>query len=98
MDPNTPDITLAQIIGWVTALITSALILFKLDMTDAQKGALLALSTTLVTVGWFVADMIIRKARNERVAKVQSALAGGPIVLPIDGDDSTLASITPPAK
>lgn len=75
--PNMPDLTPAQLISWLTALLGAVVTLFQLDLTDAQRAAAVTIITVLVSVGWFVADAIIRHGRS-RIAAAQINAAALP--------------------
>jgi hypothetical protein len=73
---QTPDFTPAQIVAGFTAILGALVVLFKLDLSDAQQAAFTTIIATLVPVGFFVADAIIRhgRARNaENIAAAKSA-------------------------
>lgn len=73
MDFKKPDITPAQIVGYLTAILSAVTILFKLDLTDAQMAAAVALIGSLVPLGHFIADAIIRKGRAGIAAAIVAA-------------------------
>lgn len=60
---KTPDISTAQIVGFATSILTALVVLFKLDLSDAQTGAIIAIIGALAPVGLFVSDAIIRHGR-----------------------------------
>lgn len=83
MPLKTPDLTQAQIIGYLSAILSAVVILFKLDLTDAQMGAAIALIGAGVPMAHMIADALIRRGRAG-VAAAQ-ALHGAPPV-PLETD------------
>lgn len=65
---QTPDITKAQVVSAATALLGAIIILFKLDLTDAQRAALVTIIGVVVPAAWQIADAIIRHGRSKAVA------------------------------
>lgn len=80
MPLETPDITPAQVISALTSLVAAAVVIFKLDMTDAQRGAIIGAISVIVTIVWQIADALIRRGRAQ-------ALAATTVVVP----ESTVA-------
>lgn len=66
---KTPDPALSTeaIAALLVALATNALILFQLDLTDAQTAALTGLVNGLVIVGYFVHGLLVRRKRVDVV-------------------------------
>lgn len=81
MPLKTPDITTAQIVAYIAAALSAAIVLFKLNISDAQQAAALALIGALVPLGHMIADAITRNGR----AKVAAA-----ILTPTPTTDQTL--------
>lgn len=84
MPLKTPNLTQAQIIGYLSAIVSAAVILFKLNLTDAQIAAAIALIGALVPVAHFFADAIIRRGRAQ-VAAAQALHGAPPAPLEQDG-------------
>lgn len=74
---QTPDITPAQVIAGITAILGAIVVLFKLDMSEAQQAALITIIATLVPIGFVVADAIIRHGRSRAL----------PTISPLDATD-----------
>lgn len=74
MPLKTPDTTTAQLIAYLTALVASAVILFKLDLSDAQIAAAIAGIGAIVPLGHMIADAIIRRGRASAAAAQAAAL------------------------
>lgn len=72
---STPDVTAAQIVGALGALITALVVLFKLDLSDAQQAGLITALGTIVPVAWAIADAIIRHGRSKVAAALVTAAA-----------------------
>lgn len=72
---KTPDITPAAITALVLAIVTNAVLLFGLDLTDAQRGATSGLITAVVLAAFLIHDAIIRQGR----AKISAAKAARPV-------------------
>jgi hypothetical protein len=70
---KTPDITPAQIAAYLTAIVTAGVVLFKLDLTDAQQAALVAGISAAVALGFPLADAIIRHGRSRQLAPPPAA-------------------------
>lgn len=66
----TPDVTTAQFTGLATALLGAGTVLFKLNISDAERAAIVGVIATLVPVTHMLADAIVRHGR----AKTQAAL------------------------
>lgn len=61
---NTPDITPAQIIAGLTALLGAVVVLFKLQLSDEQRAAFITIIGTVVPLAWTIGDAIIRHGRS----------------------------------
>lgn len=91
---STPDTTTAQIIAYAQAALTALIILFGLDVTDAQKGAAIALLSAALGAFHLYSDAKIRNGRAGVVAATQAATIAAmpPLALVADdladGDDS----------
>lgn len=73
---STPDITPAQIVGLITTLLSSVVVLFKLDLSEAQQAAAVSIAGVVVAVAFMVSDALIRRARtNIKVAEVEHLTA-----------------------
>lgn len=71
MQTPDPALTSEQVVALATTVITSLIVLFKLNVTDAQQGALIALIGTGYTVFTLVHAAVVRNGRAR-------ALASGP--------------------
>lgn len=60
---STPDVTRAQIVVYLNAVVVAAVVLFKLDLSDAERGLIVAGLAGLVGLGAILADAILRRAR-----------------------------------
>lgn len=88
---STPDpfLTQEQLVALAATILTSLITLFKLNITDAQRGALLALIGTAYVIFALVHAAIVRHGRA-------AALANRPVVpaelvtAPPDGNDQIL--------
>lgn len=97
-----PDITAAQVVGFVAAAIALA-IAFGVDLDAQQQDALLGF--TGVVASLLFGDAIIRNGRSKIAAAQVTADAAQPVVQVVpaghtDGDDSLIPSgpIEPPAR
>lgn len=63
-----PDITPAQVVAALVALAAACVVLFKLDVSDAQMAAVVGALGIVVPVAWALADAIIRNGRTKVVA------------------------------
>jgi hypothetical protein len=68
----TPDITPAQIISALVALLGAVVVLFKLDLSDAQRAAATTIIGTLVPLVWVLGDALIRRARAQHAAAART--------------------------
>lgn len=82
MPLSTPSITPAQIISALTALAASLIVIFKLDMTDAQRGAIVGAIGIVVPLVWQAADAVIRRSRAQAVADLALAQTPPLVVAP----------------
>lgn len=85
MPLSTPNVTQAQIVGYLTALLSACVILFKLDLTDAQMGAAIALIGAGVPIAHMIADAVIRRGRAT-VAAAQAISGNKPAPLETDAN------------
>lgn len=60
---KSPDLTPAQLVAGLGALVAALVVLFKLNVSDAQQAALLTALGVIVPVAWQVADAIVRHGR-----------------------------------
>lgn len=81
MPLSTPDVTPAQIISSLTALAAACIVIFKLDMTDAQRGALVAAIGIIVPLVWQIADAVIRRSRAQAAANIALSQAPPSVVV-----------------
>lgn len=65
---NTPDITPAQIIAGLTALLGAVVVLFKLHLSDEQRAAFITIIGTIVPLAWTLGDAIIRHGRSRALS------------------------------
>lgn len=72
---SSPDITPAAIISIVLLIITNAIVLFGLDLTDARKSAIEGLVNGVVLAAFLIHDSIIRHGRAN-VAAAAAAHTG----------------------
>jgi hypothetical protein len=103
----TPDLTPAQIIAGVTSILVSiagaCVVLFQLDLTGAQQGALTVIITGIVALTgavWMHADAKVRHGRAIAQAEVRSAQINAtapPIFLPAPADPAP-SPIVPPKR
>lgn len=95
---KTPDTTTAQIIAYAQAALSALVILFALDVSDAQKGAALTLLSAALGAFHLYSDAKIRNGRAGVAAASVTAdavLAAGPGGEP-DGDDRQTRVTDPP--
>jgi uncharacterized membrane protein (UPF0136 family) len=59
----TPDFTPEAIVSLVVGVIADFVVLFKLDLTDAQQGAISGLITTIVLAAFLIHSAVIRSGR-----------------------------------
>jgi hypothetical protein len=64
----TPDLTPAQLVSALVALLGAAVVLFKLNLTQEQQAAFATAIGTIVPTAWLVADAIIRHGRSSAQA------------------------------
>ena len=64
MPLKTPNTTTAQIIAYLASIVSACVVLFKLDLTDAQQGAAIILLGAVVSLGHMVSDAVIRRGRS----------------------------------
>lgn len=88
--PDMPNTTSAQRFAWAATIATSLVVLFKLDLTDAQQAALVTILIGLGSVAHFVADAIVRHGRATGVGAELAKAAPAVDRPPADGDDSQL--------
>lgn len=88
---NTPDFTLPALSALAVSLATACVVLFKLDLTDAQKGALTVIVGAVCTIGWFAHDAIVRHGRS----KIAAALVTNPP--PVDAVAKVAPVVAPAA-
>lgn len=94
---KTPDTTTAQIIAYATAALASLVVLFKLDITDAQQGAAITVLASVLGAFHLYSDAKIRNGRAGVAAASVTAdaqLAAGPGGEP-DGDDRETRTTDP---
>lgn len=65
---KTPDLTPAQLISGLGAVLSALVVLFKLNLTGEQQAALLTVIGTIVPVAWQLSDAIVRHGRAGVVA------------------------------
>jgi hypothetical protein len=70
---STPDITPAQIAAYLTAIASACVVLFKLDLTDAQQAAIVGAISAAVALAFPIADSIIRHGRSRQLAPTPAA-------------------------
>ncbi len=76
---STPDITPAQIVSMIAALLGAIVALFGLDLSDQQQAAVLTIAGVFVPIAFMVSDAMIRRGRAKLAAanvyaKAESAL------------------------
>lgn len=76
---KTPDFTLPALTALAVSFVTACVVLFKLDLTDAQKGALTVIVGAVCTIGWFIHDAIVRHGRAGLAAAQVAADAAAPV-------------------
>lgn len=59
----TPDFTPEAIVSIVLGVISNLVILFELDLTDAQRGAISGLVTAVVLAAFLIHSAVIRSGR-----------------------------------
>jgi hypothetical protein len=70
---KTPDFTPAGIGAILLALITNLIVLFDLDLSDAQRGAITGVVSAVVLAAFLIHDAVIRHGRaNVAAAAVAS--------------------------
>jgi hypothetical protein len=60
---KTPDFTPEGIVALVLGVITNLVILFDLNLTDAQTGALSGLVTAIILAAFLIHSAVIRSGR-----------------------------------
>lgn len=65
---KTPDVTPAQIAVALAAIVSACVVLFKLNISDAEQAQLVIGLTAVIGVSWKIADAIIRHGRAGVVA------------------------------
>jgi hypothetical protein len=75
---NTPDFTYPALVAALVGLASALVVLFKLDLTDAQQGGLTAAIGAVVTLGWFAHDAIVRHGRSNIAAAKLAAQSPPP--------------------
>jgi hypothetical protein len=86
-----PDTTHAQLIVWATTILTSGVLLFGLDLTDAQKAAIIGGLVALVNVAHLAADAW---TRSHRVPLAVALVEAGAVVAEV-GDVLPPDPLTP---
>jgi hypothetical protein len=76
---NTPDFTYPALVAALVGLASALVVLFKLDLTDAQQGGLTAAIGAVVTLGWFAHDAIVRHGRSNIAAAKLAAQSPPPV-------------------
>ena len=76
---STPNTTTAQITVFVSVLAIVLSVVFKFDLTDAQRAALVIAIGTVYSIAHLIADAIIRHGRA-KVAAARIAADSQPIV------------------
>jgi len=89
---STPSITPAQIAAWAAAVVSIAVVLFGLDLSDAEQGSIVAAIVGVVGAVHLVADAIIRHGRATGLGAVQLRVDAAPVA---DGNDATVAPLRP---
>lgn len=89
--PDMPNLTAAQIVGWLTTFVTALVVLFKLDLSDARQAALVTILAAVATLALKLSDAIIRHGRASIAAAAITAQALKPVV----GDPPTAARSAP---
>lgn len=94
-----PNITHAQVVSALTALLTACVVLFKLNLTAEQQAAAISVIGTVVPAVWIYADAHLRGKRNEVVAAqhIESAAQLAAITVRPEGDDSLVPPGPPQA-
>lgn len=64
-----PAFSTEAIAAVIVAIVTNAVILFELDLSDERQAALVTLLNTFVVVGYFVHGFLVRRKRAEVVAE-----------------------------
>ena len=75
---STPDFTPPAVISFLTMIVGACVVLFKLDLTDAQQGALITILGALYVVAAFLHDALVRRGRARLEAAHLAALAADP--------------------
>jgi hypothetical protein len=73
---STPDVTPAAIISIALLVITNAIVLFGLDLTDARKSAVEGLVNGVVLAAFLIHDAVIRHGRAQAFAVNPTAFGG----------------------
>lgn len=95
---KTPDpaVSTEAIAALLVALATNLIVLFGLDLTDAQTGALVGVVNGLVVVGYFVHGLYVRRGRAEiAVAKIDAQASLTRVVAPVVAPISDLGDAPP---
>lgn len=86
-----PDLTAAQVVSALTAILTACVVLFKLNLSAEQQGAAIAIIGTVVPSVWIYADAHLRGKRNEVLAAQHLHAAAQVRAIPLDGVDNAPA-------
>lgn len=84
---STPNITQAQVLALVAALLTAGVVLFKLHISDVDQAKYLAAITGVIVTVWPIADAIIRHGRSQTVAAAHNLAAAQIANTPADLGD-----------
>jgi hypothetical protein len=60
---KTPDFTPEAIVSLILGVVANLIVLFGLDLTDAQEGAISGLITTGILVAFLIHSAVIRSGR-----------------------------------
>jgi hypothetical protein len=75
---KTPDFTPVGIASIVLAFITNLVVLFNLDLSDAQRGAITGLVSAIVLAAFLIHDAVIRHGRAKVAAAAVTAAVASP--------------------
>lgn len=74
-----PNVTPAQIVSALIALLSVATVLFKLDISDADMAVIIGAVGTIVPAAWLIADAVLRRGRAAVVvARIENGLPENP--------------------
>lgn len=94
---KTPDTTTAQYVAYATAILSALVVLFKLDVSDAQQAAAITILGAVLAAFHMWSDGKIRNGRAGIAAAQITASIVAPTItaasIEHDGDDSQVPPV-----